>query len=121
LAAKAPKITPAQRELEALQLQALLEQQRNDNTQNAAIALNQRRMLLGQLGYNQFLTPGLNTVLPPAANLPAAQAAGAPLSPDLADPAIAALQRRQQLTENARGFGVNFAAATQALALRRRI
>lgn len=119
MGAKAPKITPAQRELEALQLRTLREQEREQNTEAQRVAMLQRRLMLGTMGYNQFLMPGVNR--PAAAAVPAAQAAGTTLAPDLADPAIAALDKRTRLTEMASGYGTQFAAATTALALRRRI
>ena len=124
MGAKSPKITPAQRELEALQLRTLMEQEREQNVQGAETALLQRRMMLGQLGYNQFLRPGFNTVLPvagAATGVPPAQALGTTVTPDLVDPAIAANERRAKLAESASGFGSTFLAATRTLSEKRRI
>lgn len=130
MGAKSPRITPAQRELEALQLRTLAEQEREQNLEGARTALTQRRLMLGQLGYNQFLNPqsqNFYRATDPAdlvtqrQNLPAAQAAGTLMAPDLADPATAALERRERMMSRATGFGSTFMEATQALALRRRV
>jgi hypothetical protein len=112
---KAPKITPAQRELEQLQIRTLREQEREKNYESARIAATQRRLLLGEMGYSQLLYGQ------PDPNLPTAQAAGTTMAPDLVDPATAAMQKRERLLAQATGFGANFAAATVALRRNQRI
>lgn len=113
LTAKAPKITPAQRELEALQARTLREQEREQNAEASRVARRRRRMLLGDMGYQQLLNA------PPA--LPVAQTAGTVMAPDLTDPAAVAMQRREEMLARATGFGRGFAQATQAVRLATRI
>ena len=109
-----------------MQLRTLAEQEREQNLEGFRLADTQRRLMLGQIGFNQFMNPNALSVWrpgdpAPARNLPPAQTAGGTLAPDLVDPAVAALQRREAMLARASGFGSTFVAATQSLAMRRRV
>ena len=97
MAAKGPKITQAQRELEAAQQRALREQERERNIESSRIELFSGRLQHGLIGYKQLLNPG--------SNVPTAQGAGTTINPSFTDPAIAALEKQAAYTRMAEGFG----------------
>ena len=107
MGAKAPKITPAQRELEALQLRTLQEQARERNEDGFNQFTLRRRMLLGTLGMNLFAEPG--------AALPTAQREGGILSPSLTDPATVAAERATRLSNIAGAFNPEAAETMRSL------
>ena len=97
MGAKGPKITQAQRELERAQIRALAEQERERNLETHRVEDFNRRLMLGEVGQNILLRPRMS--------VPTAQAAGTTISPSLADPAIAALEKQTAFVRMAEGFG----------------
>lgn len=96
MGAKAPKITAAQRQLEAMQARELARQERDDNVRAGELFTQQRGMMLGTLGENLLLDP--------AAARPTAQVRGTIMSPSLTEPATVAAERERDLKQIAGGW-----------------
>ena len=98
MATSVPRRTPAQIELEALQLARQQELQRERHTDAYRIIQTRRRLMLGDLGMGQFLNP----------NLPVAQRQGQRMQSSLMEPANTAAEEEERRRALVGTFATNF-------------